>query len=284
MNKNSGNMLWSPLVSLRFPILLLLFAQVFLAGSAFGAGSYKLKSNIEGDQRIARIFEGKLGDQSEQPLVFAFHGYGDNRTDFSRFVELHRSWPEAIVVYPEGLKLLDNNGKLRKKGWQTRVGALNNRDLKYLDFLLKELSGKYSINKNRTFATGFSNGARFVFLLMEQRADTFAAFAPVGSAMREGVTGELIKPKPIIYIIGKDEQPATIKAALATVEVISEVNRSSTSQTVWAVNYILFQAHEGGADFVFNLHRGGHVWPYEASDMIVRFFKDNPMPTDGRLP
>ena len=208
MNKNSGNMLWSPLVSLRFPILLLLFAQVFLAGSAFGAGSYKLKSDIEGDQRIARIFEGKLGDQTEQPLVFAFHGYGDNRTDFSRFV----------------------------------------------------------------------------FLLMEQRADTFAAFAPVGSAMREGVTGELIKPKPIIYIIGKDEQPATIKAALATVEVISEVNRSSTSQTVWAENYILFQAHEGGADFVFNLHRGGHVWPYGASDMIVRFFKDNPMPTDGRLP
>ena len=277
-------MRWSHLVSIRFPILLLLIGQAFIAGPAFGAGSYMLKSDIEGDQRIARIFEGKSGGQTEQALVFAFHGYGDNRTDFSRFVDLHRSWPEAIIVYPEGLKLPDNNGKLRKRGWQTRAGVLNNRDLKYLDFLLLELSGKYSIDKNRTFATGFSNGARFVFLLMEQRADTFAAFAPVGAAMRGDVTGELIKPKPIIYIIGKDEQPATINAALATVEVISEVNRSSTSQSIWAENYILFQPHEGGTNFVFNLHRGGHIWPYGASDMIVRFFRENPMPKDSLLP
>ncbi len=213
-------------------------------------------------------------------MVFAFHGYGDNRIDFSRFVDLHKSWPEAIIVYPEGLKLPDAEGKLRSRGWQTRIGSLNDRDLDYVDFLLEELGRRYSIDRRRIYATGFSNGAWFVFLLMGQRQNIFSAFAPVGSAVTGAVLDKMTDPQPVIYVIGKDEGPGILKAAQLTVEAISRANRSSSEQYAWAENYILFEPEEGGAAFVFNLHRGGHIWPYGASDLIVRFFQENRSPDE----
>jgi hypothetical protein len=43
----------------------------------------------------------------------------------------------------------------------------------------------------------------------------------------------------------------------------------------WAENYLLFKPAEDSADFIFNLHRAGHVWPFGASDMIMRFFRQH---------
>ena len=39
----------------------------------------------------------------ETPVVFVFHGHGGRRTQIARSRPIHELWPEAAVVYPNGL-------------------------------------------------------------------------------------------------------------------------------------------------------------------------------------
>src|SRR6478672_3764464 len=49
------------------------------------------------------------------PLVFDFHGHGGKDRHAARSHRLHEAWPEAVVVYMQGLntpgKLTDPEGK-----------------------------------------------------------------------------------------------------------------------------------------------------------------------------
>ncbi|NND44267.1 MAG: hypothetical protein HKN58_03010, partial [Xanthomonadales bacterium] len=182
-----------------------------------------------------------------------------------------------IVVYPRGLQMPDANGTLRAKGWQTSPGMLGDRDLRFTDALLAELNQRYPVDEHRVYATGMSNGGRFVFLLMAERAAQFAAFAPVAIAATPEVLERMATPRPVLYMIGKGEPGWRLEAAQATVETLSRVNRSTPGQRAWAENYILFEPAPGGADFIFYLHEAGHVWPYGASEQIMRFFRAHPL-------
>jgi polyhydroxybutyrate depolymerase len=74
----------------------------------------------------------------------------------------------AIIVYPQGLKtpsLVDPQGNTF--GWQTSAGQpdLNDRDLKFFDAMLSTFKQQFTVDETRIYATGFSNGAIFTYLL-----------------------------------------------------------------------------------------------------------------------
>ena len=255
-------------------------AALFLVSEPARGESYKLESEVAGHDRVATVFESRRDSGGPVPLVLAFHGYGDTRTNFLRFTDLHKAWPEAITVYPEGLKLPDRSGKLRKKGWQTRIATLDDRDLAYVDYLVDEMKRRHAVDSQRIYATGFSNGARLVFMLMGQRADRFAAFAPVGAVAGEHAMQDWKVPRPLLYILGKEEIAGLVEEAQETVERITGLNRASKSRSAWAEEYVLFNPQPGGREFVFHLHDGGHVWPYSASAEITRFFRRHSLSAD----
>ena len=261
---------------LQATCLLVLLAQLVFTSLAVAAGSQNLKIEIEGNTRLAKLVENSVGADNSQPVVFAFHGYDDSARNFSRYVDLHKSWPRAIIVYPQGLQIPDSKGTLRAKGWQSSAGMLGDRDLRFVDVLIKELESRYQIDQRRIYATGMSNGGQFAFLLMSERSHRFAAFAPVGIEASKQVLENMTVPKPVIYMIGREEPQWRLLDAQLTVEAISRINRSTREQEMWAENFLLFKPAEGGADFVFNLHQAGHVWPFGASDMIMRFFPGTP--------
>ena len=66
----------------------------------------------------------------------------------------------------------------RFPGWQREVGQSGDRDLKFFDAVLATLKQKYPVDEHRIYATGFSNGAFFTYVLWATRGSTFAAFAP----------------------------------------------------------------------------------------------------------
>ena len=72
------------------------------------------------------------------PLVFDFHGHGGTAKHAARTHHFHEAWPEAVVVYMQGLntpgKLTDPEGK--KSGWQSGPGDQKDRDLKFFDAVL----------------------------------------------------------------------------------------------------------------------------------------------------
>src|SRR5262245_8632436 len=102
-----------------------------------------------------------------RPLVFGFHGHGGSMQNGARSFKIHEIWPEAVVVYLQGLptpgRLSDPEGK--KAGWQHGAGEQEDRDLKLFDAVLASMKEKFPIDEKRVYATGHSNGGGFTYLL-----------------------------------------------------------------------------------------------------------------------
>ena len=112
------------------------------------------------------------------------------------YTGLHRAWPEAIVVYFQGLPS-SRDGLF---GWQVEKRRDDDRDLRLVDAALASLRDTFEVDNARIYATGFSNGANFTYLLWAERPAVFAAFAPVAGRLRPSV--QPTRPKPILHVGG----------------------------------------------------------------------------------
>lgn len=140
------------------------------------------------------------------PLVFGFHGHGGKASSAARKFELHRLWPEAVVVYMQGIptpgKLTDPKGK--KDGWQHARGEQGDRDLAFFDAVVKQFRDEYKIDESRIYSTGHSNGGGFTYLLWATHPDLFAAIAPSAAGGR-AIRREKPAPLPVMHFAGRND-------------------------------------------------------------------------------
>src|SRR4051794_39955649 len=142
--------------------LLLLWAM--LQATAF-AEIKMMTWNIDGVRREALVYTPAAKNGSgKMAVVLAFHGHGDTAENFQG-VDLEKSWPQAIVVYPQGLPSLHDGAP----GWQVERGKDGDRDLKLVDQMLAKLHQQFMVDDDRIYSTGFSNGANFTYLLWAER-------------------------------------------------------------------------------------------------------------------
>jgi len=184
------------------------------------------------------------------PLVFSFHGRGDTIENFE-YTDMHVAWPEAMVVYFQGLP----GGRALQPGWQNEKGDDNDRDLKLVDAALAALREKYTIDEDRVYSTGFSNGANFTYLLWAERADVFAAFAPVAAMLRLSVRPK--QPKPVFHVAGMKDTQIPFAAQKDAIEIARRVNGGVAPVLTW-------------------FHPGGHEYPRTTSAQIAQFFREHP--------
>lgn len=139
---------------------------------------------VDGVRREALVYVPPSAKSAATPVVFAFHGHGGTMGHAARTFGYHTLWPEALVVYPQGLptpgRLTDPAGK--KAGWQSRIGDQGDRDLKFFDALLAALQADYRVDEKRRYATGHSNGGSFTYLLWAARGGPVCGLGPVGGA------------------------------------------------------------------------------------------------------
>lgn len=229
---------------------------------------------VGGDTRRALIFLPE-SPAAGAPVIFAFHGHGGSMAFAARSFKLHEKWPEALVVYPQGLPtpgaLTDPDGK--KSGWQSRGGLQGDRDLAFFDAMLASLKSDGGIDPKRIYATGHSNGGGFSYLLWAKRPDEFAAFASVAAILSRFDPPKT--PKPIIHIAGKADPLVKFDWQERTVRIVRELNQCESGAAWKADASCTFFASAKGAPVVVKIHDGGHQYPAEASDLIVTFFKEN---------
>src|SRR5690242_2124487 len=128
----------------------LLVSLLALAGlPAYGAemdGLQTMSLTVDGVARTALVYVPPAGKTNPTPLVFVFHGHGGSAQLAARSFHIETEWPEAIVVYPQGVntpgQLSDREG--RETGWQAAPGAQGDRDLKFFDAVLAGLKRDYS--------------------------------------------------------------------------------------------------------------------------------------------
>ncbi len=243
-----------------------------LAISARAAEPHLVSWTVDGIEREAIVFAPASPPKSGgSPLLFVFHGHGGNMRGAARNTKFQDAWPEAIVVYMQGLPTpsrVDPEG--RRAGWQHLPGDNGDRDLKFFDTALAALRKKYSVDDNRIYSTGFSNGGFFTYLLWDQRPNTFAALAPCAGLPRPQL--KLAAPKPAFIVAGEKDQLVKIADQQAAIERIRKLD-SATADGKPADDHITVYDSDKGTPVQTLIHPGAHVLPPEAPRLIVEFFK-----------
>ncbi|HPA17457.1 MAG TPA: PHB depolymerase family esterase [Verrucomicrobiae bacterium] len=252
---------------------LALGAQAHAAGDGGEQTLRRIELTVEGIVREVLVYVPPAAESVSSPLVFVFHGHGGTSQGVARGFGIHRLWPEAIVVYPQGLKtpgrLTDPEGK--RPGWQHGVGAQEDRDLKFFDAMLARLERDFKVDERRIYSTGHSNGGAFTYLLWAERGSVFAAVAPSGSAATQSLPK--LKAKPCLHIAGEKDPLVKFEWQKATIEAVRKLNGCDAEGREWEKDCTIYPS-KTGTPFVAFIHPGGHGFPAEAPAVIVKFFRE----------
>ena len=236
----------------------------------------RVEFKVDGVAREALVYAPAAAKTTNTPLVFVFHGHGGSSRNAARSFGMHRQWPEALTIYPQGLKtpgrLTDPEGKL--PGWQPRIGDQEDRDLKFFDAMLARLKQDYKVDEKRIYCTGHSNGGAFTYLLWAARGDVFAAVAPSAAAAVPQLQMRL-KPKPAFHLAGEKDPLVKFEWQKLTMSAVRKLNGCEAEGKQWATQCTLYPS-KTGTPFVAFIHPGGHGFPAEAPALMVKFFKEHP--------
>lgn len=239
------------------------------------AGLQRWEVMVEGVAREAWVWVPAGGKGNAVPVVFGFHGHGGTARGAARSFAVHREWPEAVVVYPQGLNtpgpLTDPEGK--RAGWQMRAGQQGDRDLKFYDALRARLEGEFRVDGRRVYATGHSNGGGFVYLLWAERGQTLAAVAPSG-CVASGVMGQL-RAKPVLHLAGRTDGLVKFDWQERTMAGLRRVNGCEGEGRAWVKGATWYDSR-GGTPVLTFVYPGGHAFPAEGPGLIARFFREQP--------
>ena len=117
------------------------------------------------------------------PLLLCFHGYTSSANTIMFYTNFQAIADTAgfIVAYPQGT-ILPGTGNTHWNvgGWTT---ASTVDDVGFTAALLDTISADYSINQDRIYSTGMSNGGYMSFLLACQLSHKIAAIASITGSM-----------------------------------------------------------------------------------------------------
>ena len=169
---------------------------------------------VDGSARTYDLFIPSATYDNARPLVVLLHGhYGDadvmtgengKKTPYKIWLTIaeREGW---YLVIPDGENGSDNN-----RGWNDcRKDAFTNpktNDVKFLQSLIDRVSSQYSINQDRIYAHGTSNGGNMVFRLAQEIGDEFKAVAAIVASMPENnKCRESQHPISILVMNGTDD-------------------------------------------------------------------------------
>lgn len=216
------------------------------------------------------------------PIVFNLHGYTSSGTAQASLTNMNAIADTAgfIVAYPEGT--LDNSAQpYWNSGYGTGVD-----DIGFIDALIDTIATNYTVDLQRVYSTGISNGGIMSNTLACALNHRIAAIAGVGGTMSVGQNASCSPSNkiPVMHIHGTSDVvvPYAGNAALLGVDALithwrTHNGLTSTSTATSFPNNSLLDGstadlirYETGSSFPVHLIRvnsGGHSWP--GSGVIV---------------
>ncbi len=194
----------------------------------------------------------------------------------SQLMRIQTIWPEAIVVYPQGLNTpshVDPQGN--KPGWQVEKNqsdGVGNRDLDFFDAMVATMRQKYTVDDDRIYATGFSNGAIFSYLLWAERSNVIAAIGEVAGRLYD--SEHLTQPRPVLAIAGVMDTTDPYAYQLQSIENDKKID-NATGNGQPCGQFCTFYPSTTHTPVKTFIHPGAHVYPSWAPAEIVKFFKNH---------
>lgn len=266
----------------------LLIAAAILIFVAANCGSTAAQGTVmhwtvDGQKREALVFAPTDDMAKKRALVFAFHGHGGNMNGSAQLMHIQTLWPEAIVVYPQGLPTVSHvDPQGTRPGWQQTAGTDGDRDLKFFDAMVETMRQKYMIDDARIYTTGFSNGGIFSYLLWAERAKVIAAVGEVAGRLFDPPE-HLSEPRAVLAIAGSADTTDPFNLQKATIDNDDRPVDNATGQGQQCA--VPNGAASGTKCTLYSstsqtpvkevIHPGAHVYPTWAPAEIVAFFKNH---------
>ena len=232
---------------------------------------------------------------NEAPLLFNFHGYTSNSWQQAFYSNFNTVADDEgfIIVYPEGT--LDNTGTSH---WNVGWGGSTVDDIGFTSALIDSISADYSINQDRVYSTGMSNGGFMSYQLACELSDRIAAIASVTGSMNMGWFNSCNPnhPMPIMEIHGTADGNvpyATIPSIMDfwanfnncnSSAIVTNVPNTSTTDGCTTEHQIWENGNNGSTVEHYKIIGGEHSWPgalfpngvtnqdIDASEKIWEFF------------
>ena len=254
----------------------------FAAQAQVAAPQYQtITYNVDGVERQAMVFVPESAPPSGKvPVVFGFHWHGGTMAEDAQVFAFQKYWPEAVVVYMQGLPTqADKPGDY---GWQHELGVAGDRDLKFFDTVLASLRKQMPIDNQRIYAAGFSDGSQFTYFLWSQRPKVFAAFAITAGRIMNN-TVKLTEPHPAYLVVGtKDPGYSNMRMVMDTVRELDGANDSpgESCGTLAGVKGMgcTSYASTKNTPVTEYIHDNGHTYILPISPKFVEFFKAHSQP------
>ncbi len=258
------------LVSLCFPLLSI--GQQTINGSITHAGI----------QRDYILYVPEIYTPGEAvPLILNFHGYTSNAFEQMFYGDFRPIADTAgfIVVHPMGtIDLLGN------PHWNVGWGTSTVDDLGFTAALIDSLSAEYSINQDRVYSTGMSNGGFMSYHLACELSERIAAIASVTGTMNinQPATCSPGHPMPVMEIHGTADATVpytgnilfgTTPAAIAywvnyneceLTPGITSIPDSDGGDGCTAEHQVYNGGNNGSTVEHFKIINGEHTWPGSA--------------------
>ena len=234
------------------------------------------------------------------PMVLNFHGYTSNAFEQMFYGDFRAIADTAgfLLVIPDGT--LDATGTTYwNSGWGGTVD-----DIGFTSALIDQIAASYTVNLNRVYSTGMSNGGFMSYTLACSLSNRIAAIASVTGSMNVGqdLTCNAQHPTPVMEIHGTADATVPYEGggfmeAIPNVlnywvnfnncnatPVITDVPNTILSDGCTAMHYFYAGGSSGVDVEHYKVIDGGHTWPgsmfnigvtnndFNASKKIWQFF------------
>ena len=215
---------------------------------------------------------------TEVPLVFNFHGYTSNATEQMYYGDFRTiaDTEGFIIVHPEGT--LDNSGVTH---WNVGWGGSTVNDINFTSTLIDSIASEYSINLDRVYSTGMSNGGFMSYQLACELSDRIAAIASVTGSMNLGWFNSCnpSHPMPVMEIHGTLDPTVSYNASIFTesipnimdfwvnfnncnnTAIVTNIPNANTADGCTAEHQIWENVSNGVAVEHYKIIDGEHSWP-----------------------
>lgn len=219
---------------------------------------------------------------TKYPLVFNLHGYTSQASEQELYSMMNQTSDaeKFIVVYPNGVNKAWNSGFLG--GMQSTVD-----DIGFISALIDTMNANYSVDLNRVYSCGMSNGGYQSNRMACELSNRIAAIASVTGLITDTAAANctLTRPMPYMQIHGTADPTVNYNGfpssfgAEATINFWLNKNQCATNgDTVFMANTnttdlstvkkISYSNCSGTCKVVFyKVLNGGHTWPSALLDI-----------------
>lgn len=282
------------------PVLLFLF--LFTAGRCLAQSTLTGSIQHNGVARSYILYvPASYQAGTPAPLILNMHGLGSNAQEqlyYSNFQPIADT-AGFLMVYPQGTT------EQGMAYWNVGFGGTAD-DLGFLDTLITVLESSYTIDAQRVFATGMSNGGYMSYILASELSNRIAAIASVTGSMTPDKFAAAAPARaiPVMEIHGTAD--ATVpytgfeygvhidslvdfwrqNAGCAPTPQTTELPNTNTLDNSTVTHFVWSGGTAGATVELYRVTGGGHAWPgnplgtfgganqdFNASAEIWRFFR-----------